>query len=252
MLPNDHCCAATKPARLTLALKRVFDFVVSGLAIVVLLPFFIVVAAAIKLDSPGPVLFRQARVGRSGHLFRIFKFRSMVDDASRTGTALTVQDDPRITRLGAFLRDWKIDELPQLFNVFVGSMSFVGPRPEVPEYMEFYSREQRAIILSMRPGITDYAAVLFRDENKMLDCESDPVNVYRYRIMPIKFALYDRYSREIGLLTDLRLIFGTVALLIFSKNLGWEEIERDLPIAILPDAAGCQETEGETLEQVRQ
>ncbi|NNJ74711.1 MAG: sugar transferase [Anderseniella sp.] len=251
MRPNDHRPAATNPSLLTLALKRLFDFVVSGLAVVALLPLFLVVAAAVKFDSPGPVFFRQSRVGRGGHLFRIFKFRTMVDGASRTGTALTVQDDPRVTRLGAFLRARKIDELPQLFNVFVGSMSFVGPRPEVPEYMEFYSREQRAIILSMRPGITDYAAVLFRDENKMLDCESDPVNVYRYRIMPIKFALYDRYSREIGLLTDLRLIFGTVALLISSKNLGWVEIDRDLLTAVLPDAVGCQETEGESLEQVR-
>lgn len=251
MLPNDHRPSATKPSLLTLALKRGFDFVVSGLAIVVLLPLFLGIAAAIKLDSRGPVFFRQARVGRGGHLFRIFKFRSMVDDASRTGTALTVQDDPRITRLGAFLRARKIDELPQLFNVFVGSMSLVGPRPEVPEYMEFYTREQRAIILSMRPGITDYAAVLFRDENKMLDCDSDPVNVYRYRIMPIKFTLYERYIREIGLLTDLRLIFGTVALLIFPKNLGWFKIDRDLPIAVSPDTVGGRGSEGELLEQIR-
>lgn len=250
MLQNDYRCAASKPSKLTLTVKRVFDFVVSGLAIIVLLPLFIVVAAAIKLDSPGPVFFRQTRVGRGGDLFRIFKFRSMADDASRTGSALTVRDDPRITRLGAFLRAWKIDELPQLFNVFVGSMSFVGPRPEVPKYMAFYSREQRAIILSMRPGITDYAAVLFRDENKMLDGKSDPVDVYRYRIMPIKFALYDQYSRDIGLWTDLRLILGTIALLTFSKNLGWLGIDQDLPIDVSPDAVGCQETEDESLEQV--
>ncbi len=251
MRPNDHRLAATKPSPLTLALKRVFDVAVSGSAIILLLPLFIIVAAAVKFDSQGPVFFRQARVGRGGHLFRIFKFRSMVVGASRIGSALTVQDDPRVTRLGAFLRARKIDELPQLFNVFAGSMSLVGPRPEVPEYMEFYTQEQRALILSMRPGITDYAAVLFRDENKMLDCEGDPVNVYRCRIMPIKFALYERYSREIGLLTDLRLIFGTVVLLISSKNLGWVEIDRDILTAVLPDAVGCQETEGESLEQVR-
>jgi lipopolysaccharide/colanic/teichoic acid biosynthesis glycosyltransferase len=249
MLPDDHHPAVTKPSQLTLALKRVFDFVVSGLAVVLLLPFFLVVAAAIKLDSPGPVFFRQARVGRGGHLFRIFKFRTMVDGASRAGTALTVKDDPRITRLGTFLRARKIDELPQLFNVFDGSMSLVGPRPEVPEYMEFYTCEQRAIILSMRPGITDYAAVLFRDENKMLDRESDAVNVYRYRIMPIKFTLYERYSREIGLGTDLRLIFATVALLIFSKSLGWFKIDMVVPNAVSPDTVGGQELKGNRLSR---
>jgi len=251
MLPIDHRPAAPKPSRLTLASKRVFDFVVSGLAVVVLLPLFMVVAAAIKFDSPGPVFFRQTRVGLGGRLFQIFKFRTMADDASRTGTALTVRDDPRITRLGAYLRAWKIDELPQLFNIFVGSMSFVGPRPEVPKYMEFYSPKQRAIILSMRPGITDYAAVLFRDENNMLDGTSDPVDVYRYRIMPIKFALYERYSREISLLTDLRLIFGTVAFLIFPKSLSWFKFDWDLPIAVLPDTVEGRGSESESFEQIK-
>lgn len=251
MLSNASNCAATRPSQLTLVLKRVFDFVLSGLAIFVLLPLFIVVAAAIKFDSPGPVFFRQTRVGRAGQLFRIFKFRSMVDGASRTGTALTVRADPRITRVGAFLRDRKIDELPQLINVFVGDMSFVGPRPEVPKYLEFYSPDQRAVILSMRPGITDYAAIYFRDESNMLDGESDPVNVYRHRIMPIKFALYERYSREVGLLNDLRLIIGTLTLLVSSKNLDWFEIERDLTTAISPDTAGGQAPEGDPHEQVR-
>ncbi len=251
MRSNDHRPAVTKPSQRTLALKRVFDVAVSGLAVVMLLPLFIVVAAAIKLDSPGPVFFRQARVGRGGHLFRIFKFRTMVDGASRTGTALTVKEDPRITRLGTFLRARKIDELPQLFNVFAGSMSLVGPRPEVPEYMEFYTCEQRSIILSMRPGITDYAAVLFRDENNVLDGESDPVNVYRYRIMPIKFALYKRYSRDIGLLTDLRLIFVTVAFLIYPNSFRWFEIGPDLPITVPPDKVAGQIPKGESLEQIR-
>ena len=153
----------------------------------------------------------------------------MVDGASRAGTALTVEADPRITRLGAFLRARKIDELPQLINVLAGQMSFVGPRPEVPQYMEFYSREQRAVILSMRPGITDYAAILFRDESALLDGATDPVRVYRERIMPVKFALYERYSREIGLANDIRLILATLALLVSERSPDWFGISRDLP-----------------------
>ncbi len=214
---------------MTLATKRSFDAVVSGIGLVVLLPVFAIVAIAIKLDSPGPVFFRQIRVGKSGRPFRVCKFRSMVDGASRAGTALTVEADPRITRLGAFLRARKIDELPQLINVLAGQMSFVGPRPEVPQYMEFYSREQRAIILSMRPGITDYAAILFRDESALLDGAADPVRVYRERIMPVKFALYERYSREIGLANDIRLILATLALLVSERSPDWFGISRDLP-----------------------
>ncbi len=217
-----------RPSQWTLAVKRAFDFTVSGVAIVLLLPLFLVVAVAIKFDSPGPVFFRQTRVGRDGRTFRIFKFRSMVVDAAKVGTSLTVQADPRITRIGAFLRDKKVDELPQLLNVFAGSMSFVGPRPEVPEYMEFYTPEQRDIILSMRPGITDYAAIVYRDESEILDGRSDPIDVYRNEIMPMKFVLYERYSREVGLVNDLRLILATVSLLISEESPDWFGIERDL------------------------
>lgn len=224
---GDHI-VIHKPSLLTLAVKRTFDFAVSGLAIVLLLPLFAIVAVAIKLDSPGPVFFRQTRVGRGGHLFKIFKFRSMVVDAAKSGTSLTVQADPRITRIGAFLRDKKIDELPQLLNVFSGNMSFVGPRPEVPEYMEFYTPRQRDVILSMRPGITDYAAIVYRDESEMLDGQSDPIDVYRNQIMPTKFVLYERYSREIGPVNDLRLILATVSLLISEDSPDWFGIERDL------------------------
>ena len=226
----DHRTRTKRPSQLTLAIKRAFDASVSGIALVALLPVFAVVAAAIKLDSPGPVFFRQTRVGRGGRSFRVCKFRSMVDGASRAGAALTVREDPRITRLGLFLRARKIDELPQLINVLLGQMSFVGPRPEVPEYMEFYSRDQRAIILSMRPGITDYAAILFRDESALLDGAVDPVRVYRERIMPVKFALYERYSREIGLVNDVRLILATLALLVSERSPDWFGINRDLPV----------------------
>jgi lipopolysaccharide/colanic/teichoic acid biosynthesis glycosyltransferase len=197
-----------------MAMKRILDVVGSALGLFVLLPVLVIVAVAIKFDSPGPIFFRQERVGLRGRSFRIFKFRSMVVGAARAGTALTVRGDTRITRAGMFLRSSKLDELPQLINVLIGDMSIVGPRPEVPEFMKYYTPDQRAIILSMRPGITDYAAILFRDESSLLDRERNPIDVYRREIMPIKFAYYERYSREIGVLNDLRIILATMLLLI--------------------------------------
>jgi len=201
----------------TMAMKRILDIVGSALGLLLLLPVLVVVAVAIKLDSPGPIFFRQERVGLRGGSFRIFKFRSMVVGAARAGTAITVRGDSRITRVGKFLRSSKVDELPQLINVLAGDMSIVGPRPEVPEFMKFYTPDQRAIILSMRPGITDYAAILFRDESSLLDRERDPIDVYRHEIMPVKFAYYERYSREIGVLNDLRIILATMLLLIVGR-----------------------------------
>jgi lipopolysaccharide/colanic/teichoic acid biosynthesis glycosyltransferase len=200
-----------------MAVKRILDVVGSALGLLLLLPVLAVVAVIIKFDSPGPIFFRQERIGRGGRSFRIFKFRSMVIGAARNGPALTVRADTRITRVGIFLRRSKLDELPQLINVLAGDMSIVGPRPEVPEFMKFYAPDQRAIILSMRPGITDYAAILFRDESSLLDPNSDPVEVYRHRIMPIKFAYYERYSREIGVLNDLRIILATILLLVVGR-----------------------------------
>lgn len=222
---NDH--PSTAPASpLTLALKRALDVAGSALGLVILLPLFPLVALAIKLDSPGPVLFRQERSGRHGHPFRIFKFRSMTVAAS--GSALTVRADKRVTRIGAFLRRTKLDELPQLINVLSGDMSLVGPRPEVPEFMRYYTPEQSAVILSMRPGMTDYAAILFRDESALLDGDEDPVSFYRHRIMPIKFAHYERYSRDIGVLNDLRIILATVLLLATGQVPRWLGIESEL------------------------
>lgn len=198
-------------------MKRILDVAGSTLGLLVLLPVLVIVAVVIKFDSPGPIFFRQERVGLRGRSFRIFKFRSMVAGAARASTALTVRGDTRITRAGMFLRSSKLDELPQLINVLVGDMSIVGPRPEVPEFMKFYTPEQRAIILSMRPGITDYAAILFRDESSLLDRERDPIDIYRREIMPIKFFYYECYSREIGVLNDLRIILATMLLLIVGK-----------------------------------
>jgi lipopolysaccharide/colanic/teichoic acid biosynthesis glycosyltransferase len=228
MRSDYHRCLPPRPSQGTLAAKRTMDVVGSAFGLLLLLPVFAVVAALIKLDSPGPIFFRQNRVGQEGRPFRIYKFRSMVVNAERAGTALTVQADPRITRVGMLLRRRKLDELPQLINVLVGDMSFVGPRPEVPDFMKFYTPDQRAIILAIRPGITDYAAILFRDESSLLDGKRDPISVYRHEIMPTKFAYYERYSREIGVLNDLRIIAATITLLVAGRIPHWLGVDNRL------------------------
>ncbi len=211
---------ATSPAiaqlsAVTLALKRVLDILGSTVGLLILSPFLLGIAVAIKLDSPGELFFRQERIGGGGRPFRIFKFRSMVAGAPQLGRAITARADDRITRVGALLRKTKLDELPQLINVLKGDMSLVGPRPEVPEFLNLYTPEQHALIVSLRPGMTDYASILFRDESSLLDRQDDPVEIYRREIMPIKFAYYERYSRDVGFLTDLRIIAATVSLLVF-------------------------------------
>jgi lipopolysaccharide/colanic/teichoic acid biosynthesis glycosyltransferase len=218
-----------QPSPNTAALKRVFDIVGSTTGLVLLAPIFLVIAILIRLDSPGPVFFRQKRVGKDGCSFRIFKFRSMTADAPHRGAALTVRADSRITRVGEFLRRSKLDELPQFLNVLAGDMSMVGPRPEVPEFMNFYTAEQRAVITSMRPGMTDYAAILFRDESSLLDQSADPVDIYRREIMPIKFVYYERYGRDIGIWNDLRIILATTLLLISGRVPVWLGVEYKLP-----------------------
>jgi lipopolysaccharide/colanic/teichoic acid biosynthesis glycosyltransferase len=223
-----------QPSHGTMVMKRILDVMGSALGLLLLLPVLAVVAVIIKLDSPGPIFFRQERVGRGGRSFRIFKFRSMVVGAARAGTALTVGGDTRITRVGMVLRKNKFDELPQFINVLAGDMSIVGPRPEVPEFMKYYAPDQRAIILSMRPGITDYAAILFRDESSLLDRERDPIDVYRREIMPAKFAYYERYSREISVLNDLRIILATVLLLVAGRVPHWLGVEYRLRKQLLP------------------
>ncbi|HZA01149.1 MAG TPA: sugar transferase [Hyphomicrobiaceae bacterium] len=241
MLCPHHPRTPAAPSPMTLALKRAIDVVASACGLVVLLPVFAVIAFAIKLDSRGPVFFRQERVGRGGRPFRMFKFRSMGVEAAKAGLALTVRADKRVTRVGKFLRASKLDELPQLINVLGGSMSLVGPRPEVPEFMNFYSPEQRAIILSMQPGMTDYATILFRDESSLLDQNNDPVEVYRQQILPVKFSFYHRYSKEIGTLNDLRIILATILLVAVGRVPGALGIEHDL--TILPGHKGAKADE---------
>ena len=199
--------------RLLLALKRAMDIVISGCALFVLWPVLLLIAAAIRIDDPGPVFYRQVRIGLNGKPFRILKFRTMVVDADKKGLQITVGRDNRITRMGAMLRKTKLDELPQLINVLTGEMSFVGPRPEVPRYVEMYTPYQRQVLL-VRPGITDYASIAYRNENDMLAGAENPEELYIGTIMPDKIELNMKYLREISPATDIRLIFRTIAAVI--------------------------------------
>ena len=196
-----------------LALKRAMDIVISGAALCVLWPVLLLIALAIVIDDPGPVFYRQVRVGRGGKEFRIFKFRTMVVDADRKGLQITVGRDSRITRMGALLRKSKLDELAQLLNVFLGQMSFVGPRPEVPRYVAMYTPYQRQVLL-VRPGITDYATIAYRNENDLLAGADDPERMYVEEIMPAKIELNMKYLRRVSPLEDIRLIFATIAAVI--------------------------------------
>ncbi len=191
--------------------KRAFDLLAAVFGLVLLSPVFVVVAVLIRLDSPGGVFFRQVRVGRGGRPFRIFKFRTMVADAPTRGASITVEGDHRITRVGAFLRRYKLDEFPQLLNVVAGHMSLVGPRPEVPEMVAHYTGAQRAV-LSVRPGITDYASVTYRDENEVLAQSSDPIRTYIDHVMPRKLELNLLYLARRSLAEDVRVILVTVYL----------------------------------------
>lgn len=193
--------------------KRLFDVFCAGLGLLLLSPLWILVAIWIKFDSPGPVLFRQERVGRFGQPFSIHKFRSMRVDAPALGPQITVGDDPRITRSGRFLRASKIDELPQLWDVFRGAMSLVGPRPEVPRYVALYTPEQRELVLSVRPGITDPASLQFRHESEILARAADPEREYVEVILPAKLRIAGDYVRDASVWGDLRLILATLGAL---------------------------------------
>ncbi|CUJ02006.1 sugar transferase [Achromobacter xylosoxidans] len=190
-------------------MKRLFDFVVSLLGLIVLSPLFLVIAVAIKRDSPGPVFFRQVRVGKDGRTFRIHKFRSMTVSTAGNSKEITVGDDARITRTGAWIRHWKLDELPQLIDVLAGSMSVVGPRPEVPRYVALYPDAQRRVVLSVKPGITDLASIQFRHENELLARASDPEQAYREQILPEKLRLQSEYVRTRSFIGDMKILVAT-------------------------------------------
>jgi lipopolysaccharide/colanic/teichoic acid biosynthesis glycosyltransferase len=190
--------------------KRLFDILLSLIGLIVLSPFFVLIALAIVIDSRGGVFFRQLRVGRRGKGFLLNKFRSMRTGSDKTGLLTVGGDDSRITRVGAFLRKYKIDELPQLLNVLLGSMSLVGPRPEVRKFVDLYTEEQKKV-LSVRPGITDYASLEYINENEILGKSAHPEETYVTEIMPDKLKLNLRYIAEQGFATDLKIIFRTIA-----------------------------------------
>ena len=190
--------------------KRVFDALVAGLLLVMLAPVLLLIGLAVRCDSPGPALFRQVRVGRFEREFQILKFRTMFDTPNDAAQPLiTVAGDRRITRLGQALRRFKLDELPQLINVVRGEMSLVGPRPEVPEYVALYPAEVRQLIFSVRPGITDEAAIYFRNEGEMLGESSNPHKAYVETILPVKVGYYLRYVQKHSLGSDLGILVRT-------------------------------------------
>lgn len=189
--------------------KRGFDLISAGLALIVLSPLLLAIAVAVAVGSPGGAFFRQTRVGRGGRSFQLLKFRSMRPGSEAKGQITVGQRDPRITGVGHFLRRTKLDELPQLINILKGDMSVVGPRPEVPRYVALYSTEQRGV-LSVRPGLTSLASIAYLDENAILGKSIDPERTYIEEVMPAKLALDLRYVREQSLGLDLRIIFITL------------------------------------------
>ncbi|WP_335996412.1 sugar transferase [Fusobacterium polymorphum] len=189
-------------------LKRIFDTILSLFGLVILLPFMLIIAIFIKLDSKGPVFFKQVRVTKNGREFKIFKYRTMRVGSDKY-SQITVGKDNRITKVGAFLRKYKLDEIPQLINVLIGDMSLVGPRPEVPKYVALYTDEQKEI-LKVRAGITDYASIEFSNENDLLALEEDPEKAYIEKVMPKKIELNKKYLSEISILTDIRIILLTI------------------------------------------
>lgn len=190
-------------------IKRAMDVVLSFIGLIIILPIMVIFSILIKIDSEGPIFFKQIRVGLRGKKFKILKFRTMVVNAEKLGQQITIGEDNRITRVGKFIRKYKIDELPQLINVFKGDMSLVGPRPEVTKYVELYNEEQSKV-LSVRPGITDLASIRYSDENEILGKVSNPEEYYTNTIMPDKLDLNLQYINNNNIIKDLVIIFKTI------------------------------------------
>lgn len=197
-------------------MKRLVDVLVSAFLLIATAPLMLVAAIAVRRSSPGPVIFRQQRVGRGGKPFNILKFRTM-GPATATDREITVGNDRRITPIGATLRKWKIDELPQLINVLRGDMSLVGPRPDVPSYVARYPEDLRAKVLSVRPGITDLASIKYRNENELLAAQSDPDRYYLEVIMLDKLRMGAAYAERPGIAQDLRIILATVRSVLMDR-----------------------------------
>jgi lipopolysaccharide/colanic/teichoic acid biosynthesis glycosyltransferase len=201
-------------------MKRTFDIFVAAIGLLLFAPLFLVIAVVIKLDSDGPVFFRQRRIGRNFHGFKIYKFRTMVHGAPRLGKAITYGNDSRITRAGLFLRKAKLDELPQLINVLKGEMSFVGPRPEVPQYVELFRRDY-VEILTVRPGITDLASLKYRDEAALLGKAENPEAEYVGRVLPDKIRLAKDYLEKSSVIFDLGVILKTLLQIVRISHISY-------------------------------
>lgn len=201
---------------INIVMKRIFDLFFSSLGLVLLIPLFIAISIIIKIDSKGPVLFKQVRVGKDFKEFNIYKFRTMAVDSEKEGIPLTIFGDSRITKAGRFLRRFKLDELPQIINVLSGEMSFVGPRPEVPKYVMLYDDDQKNI-LKVKPGITDLASIEYKDEGELLAHSSDPEKTYIEEIMPAKFHYNMIYIKNISVIHDIKLILKTIKKIVFNS-----------------------------------
>lgn len=194
-------------------IKRCFDIIFSFLGLILLLPLLVLIALIIKLESKGPILYKQIRVGKNNIDFKIYKFRTMYVGSDKKGLLTVGNKDPRITKTGYFLRKYKLDEFPQLINVLFGSMSFVGPRPEVRKYVDYYSGSDLDIF-SVKPGITDYASIHFRNEVELLKETNNPEMFYLKEIMPEKIALNKKYIEHKNLFIDIKIIFNTILIII--------------------------------------
>lgn len=193
--------------------KRIFDILMSLIGIIILSPFLIIIAIIIKISDPGPILFKQVRVGKDNKDFKILKFRTMSPDLKGNSLQITSSHDPRITKIGKVLRKLKLDELPQLFNVLFGDMSLVGPRPEVRRYVDIYNEEQKKV-LKVKPGITDLASIKYRNENDLLAASNDPEKTYIEEIMPEKLKINQEYINKASVLYDIKLILKTIRVVL--------------------------------------
>lgn len=200
------------------AAKRLFDLAVAGCGLLLIAPLMAIIGIAIKATSEGPILFRQVRIGRNEQPFRIMKFRTMSKNAPSQGAEITVGADPRITRIGAVLRRYKLDELPQLINVVLGDMSLVGPRPETPNYVALYPSDERREIFQVRPGITDNASIIFSNESDLLSLSDKPLEYYTNIILPRKRALYLEYVRNRSFFGDIGIIWRTILAILNQRG----------------------------------
>lgn len=191
-------------------IKRILDIVLVLVGLVITAPLFLLIALAITLNSSGPVFYSGIRIGKDGKPFPMHKFRSMVQDADKKGGPSTAGDDPRLTSIGKFLKKFQLDELPQLFNILKGEMSLVGPRPEVPFYVDMMTKEEKRVILSVRPGMTDWASLWNFHEGEILQGSADPEKAYQEKIRPEKIRLQIKYVKEQNLLVDLKIILQTL------------------------------------------